>query len=81
MAVLALDVDGVLLDPDRGGRGHWSTELPDRFGISPDDLQSAFFTPFWADVVVGRRPIEDSLRIALGEYDQVLADKEPRDDP
>ena len=69
MLTLALDVDGVLLDPDRGGRGHWSSELAARFGISPEAFRRAFFVAAWDDVVTGRRPIEPALAdglLALG---------------
>ena len=75
---LALDVDGVLLDPDRGGTGHWSSELTARFGIDPEAFRRAFFVAAWDDVVTGRRPIEPALAdglLALGStasVDQVL---------
>ncbi len=64
-AVLALDVDGVVLDPGRGGRGPWSRELEDRFGIRPAALAETFFGPRWPDIVVGRSPVEPALASAL----------------
>ena len=65
MFTLALDVDGVLLDPDRGGAGHWTNELTARFGITRDEFRRAFFMTAWDDVVNGRRPIESAVAAAL----------------
>lgn len=79
MTILVLDVDGVLLDADRGGDGHWTNELNRRFGIDRAALREAFFAPFWGDVVTGRRPIEPALTAALtaigatASVDEVLA--------
>jgi putative hydrolase of the HAD superfamily len=77
--VLALDVDGVLLDPGRGGLGSWQSELESRFGVDADRLRTAFFEPAWPDVIVGRRAIEPALAAALHDLgwamtvDQLLA--------
>jgi putative hydrolase of the HAD superfamily len=65
MLVLALDVDGVLLDPDRGGAGHWTAEMERSFGITRPQFRAAFFMRSWDDVVNGRRPIEDGVAQAL----------------
>jgi len=65
--VLALDVDGVLLDATRGGAGSWQTTLTERFGIEPDALREAFFARHWADVVNGRAAIRPLLAAALAE--------------
>ncbi len=65
MRVLALDVDGVLLDPNRGGAGPWNTGLDDRFGISPTELHAEFFAQSWSDVIVGRLDVETALGEAL----------------
>jgi hypothetical protein len=65
MVTLALDVDGVLLDPDRNGEGHWTNELTARFGIGRVEIDEAFFMQGWDDVVNGRRSIEDGLGEAL----------------
>ena len=62
---LALDVDGVLLDPDRNGAGHWTNELTTRFGIERAQLRESFFMNSWDDVVNGRRSVEDGLAEAL----------------
>jgi putative hydrolase of the HAD superfamily len=63
--VLAVDVDGVLLDPQRGGLGPWGLALQERLGIDRGALREAFFAPHWDDIVVGRRPIEPALASAL----------------
>lgn len=70
--VLALDVDGVLLDPHRAGRGHWSIDLHARHGITPADLQRSFFDKHWHTVVTGRRPLEDALAEALSDLGVAL---------
>ncbi len=62
---LALDVDGVLLDPDRHGDGHWTNELAARFGIERAQLRESFFMQSWDDVINGRRSVEDGLGKAL----------------
>jgi FMN phosphatase YigB (HAD superfamily) len=63
--VIALDVDGVLLDDTRGGKGHWSNELAVRYGLDGNALQPAFFRPYWSEIIVGTRPIEPALELAL----------------
>ena len=65
MLTLALDVDGVLLDPDRNGHGHWTNELKAQFGIERAQLRESFFMKSWDDVINGRRTVEDGLGEAL----------------
>lgn len=65
MLTLALDVDGVLLDPDRGGAGPWKLELERRHGVPHEQLREQFFQRAWGDVVNGRRPLEPALQEAL----------------
>lgn len=65
MLTLALDVDGVLLDPERNGEGHWTNELTTRFGIERDQIREAFFMQSWDDIINGRRSVEDGLGEAL----------------
>jgi putative hydrolase of the HAD superfamily len=65
--VLALDVDGVLLDPELGGEGTWQEVLGRRHGIDTTLLDEAFFIPHWADIVVGRKPIEPVLSEVVAE--------------
>jgi putative hydrolase of the HAD superfamily len=67
--ILALDVDGVLLDPERHGAGNWSNELEARFGLTRPQLRETFFTRSWDDVINGRRPIESALAEALQSID------------
>ncbi len=63
--MLALDVDGVLLDPTRGGAGGWQQVAEERLGVRARDLQTAFFDPWWPRVVRGRVPVEAALAAAL----------------
>ena len=65
--VLALDVDGVLLDPERGGKGRWQNALHERYGLDPTLLDEAFFQSSWSEVIVGREPVEPALARALLE--------------
>jgi putative hydrolase of the HAD superfamily len=65
--VLALDVDGVVLDAERGGLGKWHREVEQRYGVDIADLQRVFFQPSWPAVVRGQRPIEPALDAALHE--------------
>lgn len=64
-ALLALDVDGVLLDSQRGGRGPWQDAFGERFGVDARRLDETLFAAPWADVVTGRRPVESALADAL----------------
>jgi hypothetical protein len=65
MVILALDVDGVLLDPDRHGNGPWTNELTARFGIEEIQLREVCFEQNWDDILIGRRSIENGLAEAL----------------
>jgi putative hydrolase of the HAD superfamily len=67
MLTLALDVDGVLLDPGRNGDGPWTNELTARFGLERVQIDEAFFMQGWDDVVNGRRSVEEGLGEALGQ--------------
>ena len=77
--ILAVDVDGVLLDPSRGGLGPWGNAVRDRLGIDRSALRDAFFLPYWDEIVTGHTAIEPPLSRALGELgtsasvDEVLA--------
>ena len=64
-ALLALDVDGVLLDPTRGGRGPWQVAFGERFGVDARHLDGALFATGWRDVIVGKRTVESALAGAL----------------
>jgi putative hydrolase of the HAD superfamily len=65
MTWLILDVDGVLLDAMRGGRGSWKYEFSSRFNVDADELREAFFEPYWDDIIVGKRDIVPALSAAL----------------
>jgi hypothetical protein len=65
--LLALDVDGVLLDPQRGGRGTWQVAFGERFGVDAGRLEGTIFAAPWADVVTGQRSVEAALAEALLE--------------
>jgi putative hydrolase of the HAD superfamily len=65
--VVALDVDGVLLDSARGGGDSWQLAVEDRFGVEPKAMDRAFFDRWWPDVIVGRISIEESLERVIEE--------------
>ncbi len=65
--VVALDVDGVLLDSERGGAGSWQLAVEDRFGVDPSELHRTFFDLWWRDVIVGRVSIEEALGSVIAE--------------
>jgi FMN phosphatase YigB (HAD superfamily) len=65
--LLALDVDGVILDPQRGGRGRWQIAFGERFGVDAGRLDDTFFATAWLDVITGKRPVESALNEALQE--------------
>lgn len=43
----------------------WASSLESDLGVSVADLQQAFFTPYWSEIVVGKAALEDYLRPAL----------------
>ena len=63
--LLALDVDGVLLDAGRGGRGPWQVSFGERFGVDPRRLDDTLFAAAWPDIITGRHPVEAALAEAL----------------
>lgn len=65
MLTLALDVDGVLLDPERNGLGPWTNELAAQFGIEENQIREEFFLERWEDVIRGRSSVESVLGEAL----------------
>jgi putative hydrolase of the HAD superfamily len=65
--ILVSDVDGVLLDPERTGKGSWHGALRERYGVEPALLDDVFFQRSWPEVLVGREPIEPALARALAE--------------
>ena len=65
--LLALDVDGVILDPERGGRGPWQVAFSERFGVDAGRLDGILFVGAWDDIITGERDIETALAEALHE--------------
>jgi FMN phosphatase YigB (HAD superfamily) len=65
--LLALDVDGVILDPQRGGRGPWQLAFGERFGVDAGRLDTTLFAGAWNDVITGARDVEAALAEALHE--------------
>lgn len=63
--ILALDVDGVLLDPDRYGQGTWQRALEHRYKVEPEELNAGFFRPHWDSIVTGKQPLLPVLEQAL----------------
>lgn len=62
---LMVDVDGVVIvHPDPKG---WATHLERDLGLSPALLQSAFFTPHWPEIILGRARLRDRLTPVLAE--------------
>jgi putative hydrolase of the HAD superfamily len=70
--VLALDIDGVLLDPHRGGRGPWAQALAEDYGVDAARLRPAFFRKGWRDILAGRIDIEVALAAAIEEMGWTL---------
>src|SRR5665213_2295424 len=67
--VLALDVDGVLLDSTNDERDHWLTQFSRRFGVDAEELRDAFFFRRWPDIIVGRRSVEAGLVDVFSELE------------
>jgi hypothetical protein len=67
--ILVLDVDGVILDSERGGKGRWQSVLREKHAVDPSLLDEVFFQRAWSDVILGREPIEPALARALRELD------------
>jgi putative hydrolase of the HAD superfamily len=65
MTVLALDVDGVIVDNYPDGHGEWSDSLLEDLAIDPARLHKEFFDQSWHDVVRGRRGLRESLEPVL----------------
>jgi FMN phosphatase YigB (HAD superfamily) len=71
--LLALDLDGVILDPQRGGRGPWQLAFSERFGVDARRLDETLFATVWAEVITGKCPIETALNEALQELGWVMS--------
>jgi len=64
--ILALDVDGVLVEGLP--RYRWDAQIEVDLGIAPNRLQKEFFQPHWRDIVLGYAPVEIHLKTFLEEY-------------
>lgn len=62
---LMLDVDGVLIRGRPEDGQPWSTTLATDLGIDPNRLQTAFFRPFWSQIVTGKRGLAETLTDCL----------------
>ncbi len=70
---LMLDVDGVVINGRPQDGLPWATDMHRDLGISPDQLRTAFFAPFWTDIVTGKRPLLDVLEGCLTEIAPFLS--------
>jgi putative hydrolase of the HAD superfamily len=59
--VLALDVDGVVLDSALSEQGEWKSRFGERFNVDAEQLSTEFFASAWAGVVRGTTDIEPEL--------------------
>lgn len=62
---LMLDVDGVVIAGRPQDGQPWSTSLASDLGIDPTRLQTAFFRPFWAQIVTGKLGLAETLDACL----------------
>ncbi|MEB2844914.1 HAD-IA family hydrolase [Rhizobiales bacterium RZME27] len=67
MKILMVDVDGVLVSGRPSDGKPAFTDAERDLGLDMNRLQLHFFTPYWADIVSGREPIEPRLRAVLSE--------------
>jgi putative hydrolase of the HAD superfamily len=58
---LMVDVDGVLVTGRPADGRHWAADL----GLSFENLQTAFFKPFWEEIVTGRVDLRERLTSVL----------------
>jgi len=63
--VLALDVDGVILDAARAGSMRWKSSFGEKFGVNADLLSEEFFGRAWSRVIRGQLAIESALEEAI----------------
>ena len=66
LPILALDVDGVIIDGFP--RNRWDETLEADLGIDPARLTEEFFKPHWDEIMRGLRPVEPPLTAFLEEY-------------
>jgi putative hydrolase of the HAD superfamily len=64
--ILALDVDGVIIDSFPKKR--WNETLEADFGIDPAQMSERFFMPHWNAIIKGKKPIVPALTAFLEDY-------------
>lgn len=64
--ILALDVDGVIIDGFP--RNRWDETLEADLGIDPARLTEEFFKPHWDEIMRGLKPVEPPLTAFLQDY-------------
>lgn len=64
--ILALDVDGVIIDGFP--RKRWDETLEADLGINAARLQAEFFKPHWTPIMRGEMPVEPPLTEFLKDY-------------
>lgn len=64
--ILALDVDGVLVEGHP--RYRWDAQIEEDLGIERNRLQNEFFYPYWRDIVLGHQPVEIQLKAFLDDH-------------
>lgn len=64
--ILALDVDGVIIDGFP--RNRWDQTLEVDLGINPVRLTQEFFKPHWDEIMRGLKPVEPPLTAFLEDY-------------
>lgn len=74
-----LDIDGVLIDGRPEDGKPWQTGLETDLGIAPDDLQRAFFDPFWSDIETGKADLMTRLEAALAMIGAPVSARAVRD--
>ena len=75
MAILVLDVDGVVVKGHPEG-GRWDKNLERDLGLNPQRLQERFFRPHWKEITCGRVPMRDVLEQV---WPQLHCDAKPDD--
>lgn len=79
MIVVMLDIDGVLVDGRPEDGAAWHTDLAADLGVSPQDLQDAFFTPYWPDIIIGKTEMMPRLELALAQIGASVSAEALRD--
>jgi putative hydrolase of the HAD superfamily len=71
--VIALDVDGVLIDATRKGTSGWLEVVGPRFGLTREDMQP-FFAGVFHEVILGRVDVEAAL---ADHFTAISSDADP----